>query len=519
MNRIYILIMLTMFGCVKGYGQDDGENKKWVISMIKSYIENLSEMSEPIVFKDDFIGNQDFYYTDLEDNFTVMEPMVSAVTDKVIKQLKALIKEKLQVYFYIGYPNSVVTVDDIHGLINELLDVTNTNFKNSAVFSMKLYPKSVTFVDNTHCITTDCFVSNRLILDKYGKIGDDDLLWFEDESELSELESEVWNEENSFYTGIVVKSSKPIKSFDYDVHVPIPSTKVLRLSDEVSIANTIHGDFKLKRLSGNRVRIEVPSYLYRTVDIYGIYKDGRVLKEIEREKTNTYDAQQMANFSKWAKVYESLLEEVNTHSKYSSTDITNKITAIQMRKSKDAHKPIYVSYEIEFSGPVDHVQINVYGILDAPKIFSFTKKFSYIDNEFFLGTDVTTHKLGILGLDGQWVVKPIFSSEMTQYSKYFYYDRLDNEDDNRRYWFDRNNKQMKKMSYEFNNDTVYADRYSIVTKRDEPVLGVMNVITGEMVLPVKYSAIRIEEDKWQVEIDEQYRYFTLDGEPLENVME
>lgn len=522
MKKIYVLLigMVTLFFADKSYGQDEDYTRRWTISVIESYVEIFKEMSEPVIFKDDFIGSNDLHNSIEEKNFIKMKPIVPDVSEKKIEGLESLLLDKLNTSIATGFPHGAVFFTSFQRYLNDVLGIVHQDFEYNPIFAAKIYPKSAVFFDDSCISDSDSFSSKELILDKYGIVSSRGFLVLEDTTKLSIIEKTIWNREFSYDKEIIVMSSKPIKSFQYEVRVPIPSTKILKLSKEEPVKTLIHGDFKLMRVNGDKVRIEIDPFLYRTVDIYGINKDGQALKEIRREKKFKYTDKQKVLFRKYLEEAEAVLKDVNLHANYSSADISNIISDLDFYGKRSEHKPLKKSYEIEFSGPVDHIQINVYGILDEPKVFSFEEVNDYPDEEFFLSTDNFLEKVGLVGIDGQWIVKPMFSRDISFANKYFYYElvkEIDNEEEVlKTYWLDRKNKKVKKIDSREYGRKVYNDQYFIMVKGLNRPQGVMDVISGEMVLPVKYDYIRFEEDKWKVRLDEQEYYFTLDGKAIKD---
>lgn len=515
MKRVLSVVMI-LFCLVNnkiGYAQD--ENKKWVISMFEGYIEDLKERSEPVIFEDNFIGFQEMTYPNQNDNFKKMNPVIPEVSKEAIAEIGQLIQESLRLHFNNSSPYSIIGYNDIQYDISKVLGITNDEFKTNRIYSMYISPLSVGYLDDTRTVGKENFITRRQLIEEYGKLNEHVLMWIEDDKVLPALEKEFWNRSGDNHE-VLVKSTKPVKTFEYEAIVPIPSTKIIKLSNSQAEVSTVQGTFKLKRLNGNRVRIEVPPFLYRTMDIYGIYKDGKILEEVNRIKRSTYTPEQMKDFKKWEGLFAKALKDINVNPKYNDADLTNILSGM-LAKREISYKPIIDSYEIEFAGPVDHVQINLYGILDEPKVFKFIKEFSYKDKELILCKDISSGKIGIIGVDGKWIVQPMFSKDIYMLNQYIIKDvvRLGDEYLYKYYWLDLKEKSLKELS----GMSVYStelclDTYMIMKSQENKKLGVMNIKTGEIVIPCIYNHVHFDKDKWRVTLGEVEAYLSLEGKLL-----
>ena len=419
------------------------------------------------------------------------------------------------------YPYNIFSIDKDQFDLIKFLSMDNFYFLDNPHLEATYTPTKITFLDGTSINGDDYKVSLETIQEKYG-VADEYGYVDVDEERLSDLEKLIWKESNAFKYHFAIKSPQPVSSLDYQIEFVIPKSENYTLSTENKTALTQLGEIKLLEINGASASILIPTQLKKKVEIYAIYKDGRVLKQKSKNSNTVYSDAQKKEFNNLLKTYELAEVEINNKSIKSTEELEKFIHKNSTNYSSDFFEPEYTYYEFGFAGPIDYLKIKVLNLEDKPELFQISTNVKAEDNEFVLSKDIKSGLFGILDVKGEWVVKPFFTDYVRQMNKYFFRDQIDFGDTSdeksydRVYWFDRINKAVKIVDYIPDSLELYAGKYCIVEKGINGPEGVVDGLTGEIIVPLQYYNVLYEDGKWVAKTNNgQKVYYSLQGKRVE----
>lgn len=419
------------------------------------------------------------------------------------------------------YPYNIFSIDKDQFDLIKFLSMDNFYFLDNPHLEATYTPTKVTFLDGTSINGDDYKISLETIQEKYGTA--DEYGYVDvDEERLSDLEKLIWKESNAFKYHFAIKYPQPVSSLDYQIEFVIPKSENYTLSTENKTALTQLGEIKLLEINGASASLLIPTQLKKKVEIYAIYKDGRVLKQKSQNSNTVYSDAQKKELSNLLKTYELAEVEINNNSIKNAEELEKFIHKNSTNYSSDFFEPEYTYYEFGFAGPIDYLKIKVLNLEDKPELFQISANVKTEDNEFALSKDIKSDLIGILDVKGEWAVKPFFTDYVRQMNKYFFRDQIDFGDTSdeksydRVYWFDRVNRTVKRVDYIPDSLELYAGKYCIVEKGINGPEGVVDGLTGEIIVPLQYYNVLYEDGKWVAKTNNgQKVYYSLQGKRVE----
>lgn len=167
-------------------------------------------------------------------------------------------------------------------------------------------------------------------------------------------------------------------------------------------------------------------------------------------------------------------DKTTTFSKYFSTKI-DKIVISVLQKAK----------------PVE--AIHTYYI---PK-FKLNK---YKELGYEVCADTKAKKMGIIDLDGNWIIQPTYYDLSSLGSRNYIKEVTEEDNTNILHWFDKINKKLIKTTYSLTSeidDKNCKDLLSIKSNdknKDYWLRGVVNVDSGKIIIPIEYENIKFSNE-------------------------
>ncbi|WP_282630448.1 hypothetical protein [Empedobacter sedimenti] len=505
----FTFILLLCVGICKSQTQEE------LLEALKSEKETINYLAniENLSFKLK-AGSKDFNPKD-NSNFDKIkfDHTVSKVAlDSFFKELRVGVSSI--------YPYNVFNIDKDQFDLIKFLGMDNFYFMNNPHLEASFVPTKINFLDGTSINADKYKISVETIQKKYG-IEDEDGFVDVDEEKLSDIEKLIWNESNTFKYHFAINSSKPVASLDYQIEFVIPRSETYILSTANKVASTSFGEIKLLEIINATASLLIPSQLKKKFEIYAIYKDGRVMKQLSQNSNTVYSDEQKKGFADLLHVYELAETEVNRKSIQNIDQLKKFINTKSPFSDSNYFEPTNYNYKFDFAGPIDHLKIKVLNLEDQPELFKISATVRNDDKEFILSKDLNSDFYGILDVKGNWVVKPFLTEYVREMNKYFYRDQIDYGDTSdeksydRVYWFDHQNKTLKLVDYIPDSLELYDEKYCIVEKGINGKEGVVNGLTGEIVVPLIYYNVVYKDGKW-VAKTEDYKetIYSLQGKKL-----
>lgn len=291
----------------------------------------------------------------------------------------------------------------------------------------------------------------------------------------------------------IVKSVKAIKAIDVDVSFAYQKFQKLSFDLNHRI-QTMDGDsIKLIDMSANQAMFEFPSSVNDLIEHnWGVYKDGRLFNL----KGSNYHSKP----SKEALVYFKKLREVceyviKNERKFSTVAEIDQYIANAVEPYTPATENIALSTYF-YSGPIASVVLHLKNKTANPLVFKAKyneKKWSYnnvIEGDMVVFTDYTTGKKGIMNLNGVIVIPAKYEGLKSSLHFNLYDARLSDSDESALFWLDSAKKELKELEGVFiYRYEIYGDMVSVEKGVNGPK-GLLNVITGQMVVePIHNNVI------------------------------
>ena len=459
-------------------------------------------------------GNKDFNPKDNSNFRTIKFDRLVSVeeVDSFFKQARVNVSSI--------YPYNVFNIDKDESDLIKFLGLDNFYFMDNPHMEAIYTPTKVNFLDGSSVNASEYEISHETIQKKHGVTDEDgyvDVVF----DKLSSIEKLIWDQSNTFKHYFAINSSKPVASLDYEVQFIIPKSETFSLSKTNKIAHTNFGEIKLLEINNASASLLIPSQLKKRFEVYAIYKDGRVMKQLSQNSNTVYSDEQKKGFADLLQIYELAEAEVTRKTIQDIDQLTKFIKTKFPFSTTNYFEPTNYYFEFDFAGPIDHLKIKVLNLEEKPEVFNVSVSLRNDEKEFILSRDLDSDLYGILDVKGDWVVKPFLTEYVREMNKYFFRDQIDygvtsdEKSYDRVYWFDRQNMTLKLVDYIPESLELYDDKYCIVEKGINGKEGVVNGFTGEIVVPLIYYNVLYKDGKW-VAKTEDYKetIYSLQGKKL-----
>lgn len=394
------------------------------------------------------------------------------------------------------YPYNIIALDKDDYDLLDLMGEKSTYFMDNADMGPVYAPQKFIFLDGTE--TNKGFLTSDSISKKHTKIEKDkgEDYEFVDEEGMNALEKYIWKA-SSFNDNIALMSSKPIKSIQYKISLPLASKTLYKVSATNPEVKTPYGMIRLDTIVGNQVHCSLPAVENeRDIKIQGYYKDGRVLSQKGSSSNTEITPAKRKLYEEFITILEKAKDRVKADEIKTEKDLEKWLKANAPAALADAEKASRKTVIYTFAGPVSSVGFSVSDSVPQMRNFNATYHLDYdeADGGYFLAMDFAKQKAGFLNKEGKWVIQPQFNEHFRKLNRYFYWDQYDNIDNT--YWINYKTQKVEKVPYKIDEPQLYDGKYVKIEPRVNGDNGVVNAITGQIVLPMEYDNLKFKNSKY-----------------------
>jgi hypothetical protein len=438
-----------------------------------------------------------------EDSF--FEEKKLATNENLKDKLKEFFNSRKATYSAV-VPYALMTYDDDNHELQQLLGKGNTYFMNNWDKRPIFTPTAVEYTDGTSENIINYVITLNKVMDKYTKKikenGKEEEIV--DVTNGSEIEKYLWEESrrNSKQMA-VLERTKILKKINYQVQIPLEETKIFYVSKPGETIETSLGKIEFAGISGNEIQFRIPSVMKEQVEVKPLYKDGRTLKFKNSNSHTVFSEEKIGAYQAYAEALEQalkLLKSGKINDKATLEKYMEENTPKALKSSDE--KTSYSQVSMTFSGPIDRVAFIIPTSEAKLETFQGSADLAYDEDEkdYIVAQDFKTKNLGILGKNGEWLIKPQFDGYFRMLNRYYFTDQIDNRDNT--YHFNLKTKIINKINYKLDDSKIYQDKYVIIETQTNGNKGLAEASTGEMVLPMDYDFLRLKDDKfWHVKTD------------------
>ena len=400
----------------------------------------------------------------------------------------------------LAYPYNLIALDKDEFKFVKLIGEDNFYFSDNADMKPIFKPTKFVFLDGTEAIAAENFISEEKLKKKYGKneIEDGKTYFVVDEEKMTPIETEVYKA-SGFNANFALMSPKPLQSVSYQIEVPVSTKTNYPVDAKTQNVTSQYGDIKLDSIVGNKVFFNLPKTPKDDdIQIIAYYKDGRILKNKGTSRNTYISPQQEKVYLKYLDILDSAKEKINKGEIKTKIELEkwlqkNSPFAANNGLNNERQKAIYT-----FAGPVNKISFSVRDSVKNVKRFNTTYKINYSDEEqsYFTSLDFETKKIGLLNKAGKWVIKPQFDENFRIQNRYFYWDQLN--DNVNTFWLDHKTETIHKVPYLIDGAAIYDGKYVKIQKQVNGPRGIVDALTGKIILPMEYDQLNFESNKFWV---------------------
>ncbi|WP_316808248.1 WG repeat-containing protein [Pedobacter agri] len=394
------------------------------------------------------------------------------------------------------YPYNIIALDKDEYDLLELMGEESSYFMHNADMEPVYTPQKFVFLDGTE--TNKGFLTRDSIAKKHTKIEKDkgEDYEFVDEEGMNELEKYIWKA-SSFNDNIAVLSPKPIKSIQFKISLPLASKTLYKVSVASPEVKTPYGIIRLDTIVGNQVHCSLPDVENdRDIKIQAYYKDGRVLSQKGSSSNTEITPAKKKLYEDYIKILDKAKEQVKADAIKTEKDLEKWLKSNAPAALADVDKGNRKKVIYTFAGPVSSVGFSVSDSLPQMRNFNATYNLDYDEKDggYFLAMDFAKEKAGFINKEGKWVIQPQFNKHFRKLNQYFYWDQYDNVDNT--YRINYKSQKVEKVPYKIDESQVYDGKYVKIEPRVNGDNGVVNAITGQIVLPMEYDNVKFKNGKY-----------------------
>lgn len=394
------------------------------------------------------------------------------------------------------YPYNIIALDKDEYDLLRLMGEESNYFMHNADMEPVYAPQKFVFLDGTE--TNKGFLTRDSIAKKHTKIEKDkgEDYEFVDEEGMNELEKYIWKA-SSFNDNIAVMSPKPIKSIQFKISLPLASKTLYKVSVASPEVKTPYGIIRLDTIVGNQVHCSLPAVENdRDIKIQAYYKDGRVLSQKGSSSNTEITPAKRKLYGEYITILEKAKERVKADEIKTEKDLEKWLKSNAPAALADAEKGNRKKVIYTFAGPVSSVGFSVSDSVPQMRNFNATYNLDYDEGDggYFLAMDFAKEKAGFINKEGKWVIQPQFNKHFRKLNQYFYWDQYDDVDNT--YWINYKSQKVEKVPYKIDESQIYDGRYVKIEPRVNGDNGVVNAVTGQIVLPMEYENVKFKNNKY-----------------------
>ncbi|WAC41108.1 hypothetical protein [Pedobacter sp. SL55] len=215
------------------------------------------------------------------------------------------------------------------------------------------------------------------------------------------------------YNHFVLAAAKPIRSIDFDVQFKHAISKPYRLDSARTRVKVGNDWIEMKSNANGEVKLSYPKALAEKLsEVQGFYKDGRALRKSGSSSYSISSAENIAWLKKVLPIYEETISLIDQQKLKRAQEVKAYLKSkLPEKPAKDTQMEFAKYY---FSGPVDHLMVYVKN--DKPQNITkkvnvkLLKEIDVIGKEgYFVAEDVARGLKGIVDINGNWIIKPIYN--------------------------------------------------------------------------------------------------------------
>lgn len=319
-------------------------------------------------------------------------------------------------------------------------------------------------------------------------------------------QAEVLNDDKSSFNDeyFLINSTKFVTSIEYSVSMKGTQVETLKFSPDKTENVLNNQTIRVINWSGKEVGFQFPDNAFKELlGMDAVYKNGKFLNEKGSNSTTLPPKTKRKQLQNLSKFYAETIQLAKKNNFKTVKDLDDYI--IKNHPEVDTITPNDVLKNFYFSGPPSEIH------LYFPKEAKPSEN-EIVKNERFAGygridkrvvaADFKTRKQGVMNLQGEWLVKPDYEY-ISNLNDYFFTAKKENENNGSYFWLSDDGKQWKNMyNIEPYRNEVYGD-FVVVEKDVNGPKGIINIKTGEMVMPTIYNNIYVEENLFVVDNEEE----------------
>ena len=482
----YLLVLSVVF-----FSSCMAQSKKDLLAKIDDDINNLKGI---IKLSDTRImitaGTTEKFSAEKASNF--QSTRTEAVSDSALYRFF----KNLEVSTSLQYPFNMISLDKDEYDLLTLMGEESSYFLHNADMEPAYRPQKFTFLDGTE--TNKGYLTRDSIAKKHTKIEKDkgEDYEFVDEEGMNDLEKYIYKA-SSFNENIALMSSKPIRSIQYKISLPVASKTLYKVSPNSPEVKTPYGIIRLDTIVGNQVHCSLPDVENdRDIKIQAYYKDGRVLAEKGSSSNTEITPAKRKLYENYINILEKAKDGVKADEIKTEKDLDKWLKAHAPAALSDAEKGSRKTAIYTFAGPVSSVGFSVSDSVPQMKNFDvdYTFKYDEAPGEYFLAMDFAKQKAGFLNKEGKWVIQPQFNEHFRKLNRYYYWDQYGDVDNT--YWINYKTQTVEKVAYKIDDTEIFDGRYVKIEPRTNGLNGIADINTGKIVLPMEYDNLKFTSSKF-----------------------
>lgn len=407
--------------------------------------------------------------------------------------------EQLDVNTVIYHPYTFISIKNDETKLLKLLGKESFYFIRNGSMTPQPHSPRLVFTDGTSSDFANDFISPQKVEEKYTRKEKDEEEEYGvlDTANASKIEKLVYENRSGFSDIMAVQAAKPVSEVALTFDLPVVQSKLHYAQKANDTIATPFGAIKILAMQSNELVFQFPSALEKSFDVRGIYKDGRILREKSSNSNTIFSEKQVQSYTNLINLLKKAKQDVEQ----------NKIKTIeelqdQLKKQMPEEEPELENHStqkaITFSGPLSQVAFIIASNDTVTK--SFQKIYKLVrdpeESNYEVAGNIENDRTGILGKDGNWIIKPQFDEYFRMMNRYYFTDQINDRENI--YHFNPTTKKMKKIDYRLDDYDIFLDKYVKVEPFINGPIGVADAITGEIILPMEHSYIHLKENKFWV---------------------
>ncbi|MGG6232194.1 WG repeat-containing protein [Tenacibaculum sp. SDUM215027] len=330
---------------------------------------------------------------------------------------------------------------------------------------------------------------------------------------------------------IFLKNAKPVESVTFKIDYQFPVINKFEFNKNSTKTNIDSKEIILKEIKDNKATFIIPEHIKNNIiAINGIYKDGRVLRNLGESSKSIPSKEKRLFIKKMIAFQKQVVNKIENKDFKTIEEIKSFITKNTPKTAifkKNLLKT--TSYTFHFSGDIKSINI----FMKTKN--SFQQKTVVINrvigsstfinekDKYFVVNDTVTWEEGLIDLNGKLIIKPKYD-KLSVFNNHFFEQCIVNEKC-KLYWLNTRKKRLEEVDYELTTYMSsakynYYQKYLLIENQERQgdmikvQYGVVNCVTGKIVVPIKYDDINIIENKIHTNKNSKKETFSLNGVKL-----